>query len=161
MKYRKGYEYQLVEDEVFQTSISCGQEIITQFITLNDNGLLTIKSGYAWDGPSGPTKVIVEILSKVPFMGAWLVEKFLRSFLTPSLGHDAKYQLIRQGFLLLTDRAIADIELKEDCLNSGMSKVRAGWVYNGVKNFAAFAADPKNAKKVYEVKYLLKRKLDI
>lgn len=152
MKYTKGYPYQLIEQEVFQTTIKPeGNAIHTQFISLFADGRLVINSGYAWDGPSGPTKAIVKVLEKIPFAGKWLVKKFLEAFLTPSLGHDAKYQLIRQGHLGVECRQPADDELRDDCLARGMSKARAAWVYKGVKEFAAFAVDPKNQKKVYEV----------
>jgi hypothetical protein len=80
------------------------------------------------------------------------VKKFLKAFMTPSLGHDAKYQLIREGHLPASARGIADDELKEDCLARGMSKIRAAWVHKGVVEFAAFAADPKNKRKIFEVK---------
>ena len=151
MKYRNDYLYQLAEDEYFQTRIRPDVHIVTDFIELNTEGLLRVKRGYAWDGPSGPTKLIVEYLEKIPFVGKWLAEQFLKAFLTPSLGHDAKYQLLRQGYLSPDNRSIADDELKTDCLKRGMSKTRAGWVHEGVKKFAAFAADPKNKKKTYEV----------
>ena len=56
MKYTKGYLYQLAEDEYFQTRIRPDVHIVTDFIELNLQGLLRGKRGYAWDGPSGPTK---------------------------------------------------------------------------------------------------------
>ena len=48
----------------------------TAFIQLTAKGKLTIKRGYAWDGPSGPT-----IDTK--------------TFMRGSLVHDALYQLMR------------------------------------------------------------------
>jgi hypothetical protein len=152
MKYRKGILYQLAEDECFQTKLFPKEVIRTRFITLSKSGMLEIRDGYAWDGPSGPTKSIVSILKKIPFIGKWAVKKFLKAFMTPALGHDAKYQLIREGHLPSSARMIADDELKDDCLARGMSKIRAAWVHKGVVEFAAFAADPKNKRKIYEVK---------
>jgi len=151
MKFRKGYKYQVAEDEMFITEIKPETHIRTQFIELRRNGALLVKSGYAWDGPSGPTKLIVEVLEKVPFMGKWLVKKFLECFLRGSLGHDAFYQLLRNELLELRWRSAIDKYLRQCCLEDKMTKARAAWVYKGVKDFAAFAADPKNIKKVYEV----------
>ena len=76
MKYRKGYKYQLADDYTIQIDTKPPEEIETQFISLSIDGLLTIKDGYAWDGPSGPT-------IDTP------------NFMTPSLVHDAIYQLMR------------------------------------------------------------------
>ena len=53
MKYRKGYKYQIAEDDTVQTRIF-GYEIDIEFIALTLSGLLTTKSGYASDGCSGP-----------------------------------------------------------------------------------------------------------
>ena len=130
MKYRKGYKYQLAEDEVFIVPIH-QPPIQTQFINLID-GVLKIKSGYAWDGPSGPT-----IDTKNSMRG--------------SLVHDALYQLMRQKHLGKDAyRGIADWELYEVLVADKMWKWRArGW-YKGVRKCAGPAADPKNKKKVYE-----------
>ena len=48
MKYRRGYKYQLAEDEVFDhVSIWPKQDISTDFIDLSADGTLTVKRGYA------------------------------------------------------------------------------------------------------------------
>lgn len=145
MKYRKGYKYQLAEDEVFRTSIYPGIDIDTQFINLTRDGTLTVRSGYAWDGASGPT-----IDTKSSMRG--------------SLCHDALYQLIRQKWLPETWRKKADDEIYKCLVQDGMWKWRAKIWRRELKKFAGFAADPKNVKKVYEApakSYMLKRKLDI
>ena len=54
MKYRKGYKYQIAEDDYVKTDIIPERRIVTQFITLDTDGMLGIKSGYASDGCSGP-----------------------------------------------------------------------------------------------------------
>lgn len=149
MKYRKGFEYQLAEDEIFETGMKIGKRIKAEFIYMDEKGKLIVKSGYAWDGPSGPTKAIVSFLEKIPLMGKWLVEKFLRSFLRGSCGHDALYQCLRNEWLEAYWRARIDIYLRECCLEDKMSKARAAWVYKGVKEFAGFASDPKNIKRIY------------
>lgn len=114
MRYRAGYKYQLATDYSVQTSLRPSKNISHGFITLTRSGLLTIKAGYAWDGPSGPT-----IDTK--------------NFMRGSLVHDALYQLMREGLLDLGWRETADQELRRICLEDGMSDIRAWWVYRGVR----------------------------
>ena len=130
MKYRKGYKYQLVEDEIFQTNIF-GFNIKTQFIELYIDGKLIVKSGYAWDGASGPT-----IDTK--------------SSMRASLGHDALYQLIRNRLLPFSARPHVDDLMLEWLLEDGMWKLRAKLWRREVGEFAGFAVLPKYIKKVYE-----------
>ena len=136
IKYRKGYKYQLAENYTVKTGIvrdkktSSGYMIQTDFITLYVDGGLYIKKGYAWDGPSGP---------------AINTNNFMRG----SLVHDVLYQLMRTGTLDIKWREQADKELKRICLEDGMSKIRAWYVYKSVRLFAGKAASAENTKKVY------------
>lgn len=115
IKYRAGYKYQTVEHAVFFTSTSPIETVSTQFIELTERGKLTIKAGYAWDGPSGPT-----VDSK--------------NFMRGSLAHDALYQLMREGHLSeKLHRAAADKLLRKLCREDGMSAIRVWWVYQGVR----------------------------
>ena len=132
IKYSEGYKYQLKEDFECETQVFPGRAIFTEFIILLTKGCLYIQSGYAWDGPSGPT-----IDTK--------------SFMEGSLVHDALYQLIRMGLLSLAWREQADLELKRIIKLKKMNRFRAWYVYRMVKRFAAFAADPKNRKEVITV----------
>lgn len=101
------------------------------YITLTPNGILTIREGYVWDGPSGPT---ID------------TENFMRG----SLVHDALYQALRLGVFLkqfvgangqLWDhdriRLCADEWIKYICLEDGMSSFRAGYVYRVLRVFGA------------------------
>ncbi len=126
--YREGYKYQLAKEYHIQIDTD-GTEALSDFIYLNKSGLLIIRKGYAWDGPSGPT-----------FDTA--------TFMRGSLVHDALYQLIREGKLDERYRKYADYLLKELCLQDGMWKIRAWYVFCGVSKHAVFAADPKNKKKI-------------
>lgn len=132
MKYRNGYKYQLAEDEYFKTDIIPLLEIKAQFIELNLEGLLLVKSGYAWDGPSGPTYDRKENMRG-------------------SLGHDALYQLIRNGLLDKKWRKRADEYMCIWCIEDGMWKPWAKLYCRELGKFGGFAADPKNVKKIYEV----------
>lgn len=49
-----GYKYQLMEQYSFDVAIK-EYEIDTPYLSLGNDGILIIKKGYAWDGPSGPT----------------------------------------------------------------------------------------------------------
>ena len=71
--YNGGYKYQLKETSTIAIDISPETPIDTEYITLDSQGNLTIKKGYAWDGPSGPT---IDTLT----------------FMRGSLVHDALYQ---------------------------------------------------------------------
>lgn len=52
--YRAGYKYQLSRPYSALTPIMPPNQIIHEFFTLDADGTLTIQSGYAWDGASGP-----------------------------------------------------------------------------------------------------------
>lgn len=129
MKYRSGYKYQLAADFTTQTSITAGRDIKIEFIELTATGLLTGKSGYAWDGASG-----IAIDTKTIMRG--------------SLVHDMLFQLLRMGLLDPVWFKPANEELRKVCIKAGMWKIRAGWVYNAVQKLGAFAADPANKKEV-------------
>ena len=119
MKYRKGYKYQLVEDESIKLDFSC-PDIITEYIEII-KGVLTAKKGYAWDGCSGPS---------------WDDKTNMRG----GLFHDAMYQLIRMGLLGMGYRHQADKLLRTVCREDGMNWFRAWYYFEGVDHFAKFAA---------------------
>lgn len=130
MKYREGFKYQLAEVERFQTRIT-GHDIKTKFVSLGPGGMLTIKAGFAWDGPSGPT-----LDSKNSMRAA--------------LAHDAIYYLIRNEHLAEDMRGIADNVFDRILKEDGMWAPRRNlWVW-AVKRLAAAAADPDNRKEVFE-----------
>ena len=130
IQYKDGYKYQLAETYLIKINIHPEKDIGTDLISLTHGGVLIIKKWYAWDGPSGPT-----IDTK--------------NFMRGSLVHDALYQLIRMGLLPKEYKRQADLELKRICLEDGMWKIRAWWVFVGVDKFADYAADPKNKKQIF------------
>ena len=131
MLYRSGYKYQLAETITFKTRVYPAHDIVSEFIHLYTDGTLILFSGYAWDGPSGPT-----IDTKSSMRGA--------------LVHDALYQLIREGKLPESCRRLADQELRRYLIKDGMIKCRANIWYISVRNCAGPCADPKHKKKVHE-----------
>lgn len=131
IEYRSGYKYQLVEEYQIRVGITPKDDIKTDFLELNTEGMLVIKKGYAWDGPSGPTFDT-------------------RNFMRGSLVHDALYQLLRNELINESWRDEADKELKRICLEDGMTKIRAWWVYTAVRRWGGVAADPESRKKTHK-----------
>ena len=130
--YRKlhGYKYELLHDYQYNTPIKIEEDTGNGYVSISKDGVLFIKERYAWDGPSGPT-----IDTK--------------TFMRGALIHDALYQLIRRGYLPKAFRKQADLILKDICLEDGMSKFRAWYVYNSVRMFGGFTL--KSKKPVSEV----------
>lgn len=122
-KKRLKYKYNLHSDLEYATGIHVESPVDTGLLAITSDGVLTIRKGYSWDGPSGPT-----IDTK--------------NFMQGSLVHDALYQLMREEILPQSARKKADEILREICRKDGMSKVRAWYVYNGVRIGGASAAKP-------------------
>lgn len=121
IKYRSGYKYSLWEDYRVQIGIQ-GHYVVHQHFTLSLDGWLTIHADYPWDGASGAldTKTIVR----------------------GSLVHDALFEMLRLG-LLPHDPCFheANLELHKICLEDGMCRWRADYIYRAVERFGnAFAA---------------------
>ena len=130
IRYKGGYKYQLAENNCIERiSIFPENNIDTPYIALTTEGEITVKVGYAWDGPSG-TAIDT------------------KNFMRGSLIHDALYQLLREKHIDAKWRLQADNELRRICIQDGMSKPRAWWVYKGVRWFASPAADPAHTKPV-------------
>jgi len=129
IKYKSGYKYQLVSDFSVETDITW-YDISTDYITLNNKGVLTILKGYAWDGPSGPTYDS-------------------RNSLRASLVHDSLYQCMRFGLLPSKMRAYADKELNRILKEDGMWSIRRWYWMRGVRWFAWGAAREGNIKPTY------------
>lgn len=139
IKYRelKNYKYELFNGYMIQTDIFPELNIYepneeNPLIVLTRKGMLCIFPGYAWDGASKP---------------AYNSKNFLRG----SLVHDALYQLMRQKRISLDNRDKADRLLQSICIEDGMSKFRAAYVYYAVKLFAKNAATPKDEKETNEI----------
>jgi len=128
--YSCGYKYQLEEPYMLTISIRPAQDIATSFVLLSMAGELTVRSGYAWDGPSGPTV-------DTP------------NFMRGSLVHDALYQLMRENHLdHHLHREAADKLLRDICIEDGMPHWQAQAVYMAVRGFAGVASEPSSNKQV-------------
>ena len=129
IEYKSGYKYQLVSTYKVSIPLLLAGSIQTQFITLTMEGLLTVRSGYAWDGPT------------------WLADT--KNAMRASLVHDALYQLMRSGRLDLNlHRNNADKLFRVICREDGMGYLKAFIAYRGLFLFARSAADPKNQKPI-------------
>ena len=132
IRYRSGYKYQLATRYSIPINIKPKKDIKTEFIKLDTKGKLTIKRGYAWDGPSGP---VVDT----------------KENMRASLVHDALYQLMRHEELSTkTCKDKADKIFKNICIKDGVSKKIASAYYYGLKLGGNPAADPKNKKKIHK-----------
>ncbi|MCZ6688081.1 MAG: DUF1353 domain-containing protein [Planctomycetota bacterium] len=134
IKYRPLYnwKYELRKDYVDDIPIKPPTDINENYIALSKKGHLVIKKGYAWDGPSGPTL-------DTP------------NFMRGSLVHDAMYQLLRLkhdlgGGRKKADRKAADNLLYKMCRDDGMSRLRAWFVYRGLRWFGRFATEKSSEK---------------
>lgn len=131
IEFKKGYKYQLANDYTHElVHFGKDDQGATGFVSIN-NGHLTLKRGYAWDGPSGPT---------------FDTKNFMRG----SLVHDGLYELMRNGVL---DPAIhrepADKELHSACRADGMSRFRAWYVLRAVRRGAKASSLPSHYRKVF------------
>lgn len=128
--FSAGYKYQLYQPYSLALPIRPDHHIVTEFIELDTDGLLTIARGYAWDGPSGPTV-------DTP------------NFMRGSLVHDALYQLMREGHLDAgLHRETADSLLRSICIEDGMSHLRAALVYQAVRKFGASCATASSERPI-------------
>jgi len=118
IRYQLGYKYQLYETYQHRliNPIKVDKHVSTHFLDLSTDGMLTIKQGYASDGPSG-----ISVDSPSFMRGAFI--------------HDALYQLMREGFIDRSQKDAADKELHDVCIQDGMLRVRAWWVYKAVQRF--------------------------
>jgi hypothetical protein len=121
--FADGYKYQLRAPYVTRLEIRPEHGAGTDWLTLETDGTLTIRAGYAWDGASGPT-----FDSK--------------SSMRASLVHDALYQLMRLGLLNISFRPAVDAIFRRMCKEDGMWSPRAQLWYLAVRIFASPAADP-------------------
>ena len=118
IKYSPGYKYQLRENYTLTVAI-VGEKVNSDFIDLSETGTLSIRKGYAWDGPSGPT------LDTLDGMRGSLI-------------HDALYQCMRDyGLDRVKYKLVADAEFKKACLEDGMPWFRVLYFYWGVRIFGA------------------------
>jgi len=122
----KKYRYQTRKEYVVETGIWSATDVVSSggFLKLTRSGRLTIAKGYAWDGASGP---------------AINTKNFRRG----SLVHDCFYQMLRESLIAASMRIEADKLLRRHVLEDGMWRIRAAWVYRGVRIGGKYSARPR------------------
>lgn len=125
--YTDGYKYRLERAHICYTGITGHKAQVDGWLYLERDGVLRIREGYCWDGPSGPSVDTA-------------------SFMRGSLVHDALYQLMREGRLPLSLRGAADDLLQLHCREDGMSWLRAWYVRKAVGWFGKSSAEPQRRK---------------
>lgn len=121
--YRQGFKYKLAADYIYgPLPFHFAKPINTRYVDIGVNGFMVIREGYSWDGATG-----------VPDSN---------EILRGSLIHDVLYQLIREGFIPKAERDLADLTLRNICMEDGMVPNMAELVYQGVKLLGNTAADP-------------------
>lgn len=131
VRKRKLYKYRTTKDWECYTGIHGAPTDVLPWVVLRTDGVLWIRRGYAWDGPSGPT-----------------VDT--RNWMRPSLVHDALYQLMRegQGVLDYTYRYQVDRLMYRMLLEEGMSRFRAWYSYQAVRAFGGPRAKKRREREI-------------
>jgi hypothetical protein len=125
----KGYKYQTRKDYHIKLDIVPFEAISLPFVSMTIDGSTIIKSGYAWDGPSGPTWDTLNAM-------------------IGSLVHDVIYQLIRLGLIEPNYKDYADKMIHDICVEDGMNKIRAWYWLKGLKIFGGNAVKPSGEPKI-------------
>lgn len=123
------YKYKLAKDYIHKLSFTIDKDIKTPFIELYKDGTLIVKAFYAWDGCSG-----IAVDDDTNMRGG--------------LVHDALYQLMREGYLSVSIRILADKELKDICIADDMNRIRASLYFDAVELFGEQYAG-KQEEKIY------------
>ncbi len=129
-------KYRLHCDYRYRTAIKHEKSVGSQFIDLGADGVLDIKAGFHWDGPSGP-------------LPDW--QQYMRA----SLVHDALYELFRMGilpdddeYLDAADKHFRDI-LKEDGVEGGVADLFYRTIKSKPVRRYALTRAPMNLETVY------------
>jgi hypothetical protein len=130
LKYFSGFKYQLAESFWEEYTIYPDDSISTTFITLSGTGLLVLKKGFAWDGPSGPTIDTPDSLKG-------------------SAVHDAYCRLMSWGLLSRSWKDKADAIARDVWIESGMSPNRADLWFRVLQKMD-FYVQPDSAREILE-----------
>jgi hypothetical protein len=111
---RRLWKYKLEHPIRVLTDIVIDRAHLGEYIGITDCGAMLIAKGYCWDGASS-------------------IAKDTKTIMRGSLIHDALYQLMREGVLPQSARKRADEIMREICLEDGMSRFRAWYVYTALR----------------------------
>ena len=127
--YKSGYKYQLYKTIVVQTNIFPEAKIVTSFVTLGTDGVLSLIKGFAWDGASGYPD--------------------LKTIMKGSAFHDGLYRLMRKGLLNHKWKKEADNVLCDCCKRDGMYSWNVKTVRFGVSKWGRNSTLTKNRTKIH------------
>lgn len=139
MKYTDGWKYRIEEDALFQTYIEPKEDIDTEYVSLNIDGLLTVKRGFCFDGPSGEIKLFGIISIDLT--------RDTKKFMRGACVHDALAYLMRQEKLEVKWYHEMNQEFLKILLQDKMWEWKARAAHKVVNNLR-FYIDPKNKKKI-------------
>jgi len=143
MKYKRVNNiYQLVEPHVFPSKIK-GYNADTIWYKIEPDGTITGKTLYGWDGASGPT-------IDDPDISVAERDKRRSRTAVPSLRHDIKYQMMRDGVIPLSCKSIADDEFHDDLDERGFDRRRTDIWHLGVKYGGASSCIPGTKQEILE-----------
>ena len=111
----KRYKYELQEDLIVKINFH-SYNFDHKFFKLTEDGILTIKKGYKWDGVSGPM-----VDSDNTMIGGCI--------------HDALYQMIRLGLVPSIFKHKFDDIMKDIFDECGMNPFRSSYAKLGVELF--------------------------
>ena len=115
-----GYEYKMLVNLGYTSNIIPPKPIDEPYYSLDENGIITAKQGYCWDGATGGIDT--------------------PNFMRGSLFHDICCQMINEGRLPRSYRKKCDKLLYKILREDGMNIIRAKWVvYNSVRAYAKLA----------------------
>lgn len=121
----RSYKYQTQCDFMIGTPIT-GYAIKQEFYELSEKGVLTIRSGYSWNGTSGGVR------DTPKNMAAALI-------------HDVFYQAMRERKLPLTERRACDVLFGKHCRALGTGRLRAKVYVWALTRFAeSYATRPQS-----------------
>lgn len=103
------FKYELLRNVSVKTDIT-GLNIHTDYFRLTEDGTLTAKKKYRWDGASGPAIDTITVMRG-------------------SLFHDLLWQLIEEGYLDESHRHYSNKLFRDICIEDGMWRVRAYTFY--------------------------------
>ena len=131
IKYKSGYKYQTALQHKTMISIT-GHDAESEFVSLSPEGLLLIRSGYAWDGPTG-----------------YVLHTYRQRMMRGSLYHDALYQLMREGVLGRDHRQDADDVFLTTILEDKTPATLAHTAYRLIRMFGNKFTSPTQRKTIH------------
>lgn len=115
VRYKKRYQYELLESFSFKTSFKPATTVELKYIRIDVDGRITAKPGYAWDGATGAIDT--------------------KSTMKASLIHDVCYQLLNLNVIPMRYRKEFDVMYYQTALRNGMFIGRAFYHYAAVRMF--------------------------